>query len=184
MFALTALALGLAAVSWAENIPNLHAGRNDVIYGGGAADRNSAIVLMGPGGPYEGDFEDAKKAISLPFGWNSINIPPSHWQISTINNTKPGMVGTNGWCGANIPSCIPGPDDPWGYGNNWKDYLDLVFTVPDPGASCTVEIKYNIFWDSEPGYDYTYIYKIAEDVDPILLQSYDDTGSSVGAFLS
>jgi len=126
---------------------------------------------------YDGDFEDANGDPSWN-GWTHVDLTQpteSHWNVSNYNQPDPANYAA--WCGnIDFVSCgLPDPDG--GYGNYWNDVLEYRQTVPNPGTSSTVSITATLIYDSEPGYDYTYLsYKfngqfIAD------LHSWDDAGT-------
>jgi len=55
------------------------------------------------------------------------------------------------WCGTDDPALLLTPP---GYGNNWVQYLTKTVELPE-ATSATLALLMR--WDSEPGYDYTYI---------------------------
>ncbi len=77
------------------------------------------------------------------------------------------------WCGE--PA---GSGDPWcgwgtlpGYGNNWSQALITpVLVMP-------AQMTYTTIWDSEPGYDYTYV----QYWDDVNMQWVDDANINAGA---
>ncbi len=162
MFACVALVLGLAMSSVAGVDTPVLTNSNQAVLHGGAVNLAKAagdtIQLMGPGGAYQGDFENAACGGDLPADWTSTDVtaPPNHWHLSTTNNDLANLTGTNFWCGANYSSCGTG-DPAWGYGNSWNDKLVWRYTVADPNVAVNVDVSGFMFWDNEPGYDYGYL---------------------------
>lgn len=87
-------------------------------------------------------------------------IPPgSKWHVTTRNN---GLSGTyNAWCGCDSLGTNPTCDDLafWifkeGYGDDWNYALTLNMAGQNAGTGGT--IKFDIRYDSECYYDYTYL---------------------------
>ena len=109
---------------------------------------------------YYGDFEDADGDPSWN-GWTHTDMTQpteSHWNVSNYNQPDPANHAA--WCGdIGFAACIEeDPEDPeGGYGNEWHDILEFRQTVPNAGTNSTVSITATLIYDSEPGYDYTYL---------------------------
>lgn len=105
---------------------------------------------------YDGDFESAGKAFSWE-GWTSRDLTQgeSHWQVSNYNQSDPDNHAA--WCGdINFPAC-EGEGEPGGYGNGWNDIIEYSTAVNNPAVSSVVTVTATINYDSEPGYDFTYL---------------------------
>lgn len=152
---------------------------------GGPADPAKApgdsTLLMGPWGsaaPYNGQFQTAG---GLPAwnGWTSRDFSQplvNRWHADTYHAVN-GMYSA--WCGSpDFPSCGVG-DEPGGYGNHWKEYLQWSGPVAVPGQSCTVGITALLNHDSEPGYDYLFLECVLGDGSAVQLASWDGTASAV-----
>jgi hypothetical protein len=98
--------------------------------------------------------------------WSFYSNMGCHWHIADTTELDGGNFGglivldgdQSLWCGA-----IPDPNDEYlcgyaalpGYGNGWDEgWCFRCIEVPDTEE---VYIDYQIIWDSEPGYDYTYV---------------------------
>ena len=135
---------------------------DEVLTSAGAAKAvTDTTTLMGPAGlyPCRGDFETAAAlpngSGALPDGWTSVDetVPENHWHVSTFNN--PGS-GNGAWCGATYPPCDDS-DPEGGYGNSWYDVLEFRKAVADPGVATDVRVQGVLRYDSEAGFDYTYL---------------------------
>jgi hypothetical protein len=102
-------------------------------------------------------------------GWISVDLTEQtgcYWHVADATELNGGDFGglivlsglQSLWCGAS-----PDPLDPVlcgyaalpGYGNGWdQGWCFKCIEVPDTEA---VYICYDVIWDSEPGYDYTYV---------------------------
>jgi hypothetical protein len=102
-------------------------------------------------------------------GWISVDLTEQtgcYWHVADATELNGGDFGglivlsglQSLWCGAS-----PDPLDPIlcgyahlpGYGNNWdQGWCFKCIEVPDTEE---VYICYDVIWDSEPGYDYTYV---------------------------
>jgi hypothetical protein len=139
-------------------------------------------------------------------GWIPVDLTVQHgcyWHVADASELDGGDFGRLNilsgsqslWCGA-----IPDPNDEVlcgyatlpGYGNGWdQGWCMRCIEVPDTEE---VYIEYLIAWDSEPGYDYTYVEYVTKgtcdslthpDVIPSWqwneIASYDDIGSSTAS---
>ena len=108
-----------------------------------------------PGNTYNGDFQDD---IGLPWwdDWYCVDYTQKDtaiWHCSTYN----AVAGMSWYCGdETIPSC-GGGDPVGGYGNNYDEWLSCYVPVVNPGAGTQITLTYDINYDNEPGYDYTYV---------------------------
>jgi len=158
----------LAIPAQAEEIPRPTIG-GGAIHGGNpqfAKAGADTINLMsthgdpsnGPGEPYYfGDFEDADGNPCWN-GWTHRDLTQpteTHWNVSTYN--QGGVVGDYAaWAGdITIPVCTT--DAVGGYGNSWTDLLRFSVPVGNSGVSSMVTVTASLQYDSEPGYDYTYL---------------------------
>jgi hypothetical protein len=137
--------------------------QSSIVYGGPAVKAvTDTVDLMGPGGsskafyPYRGNFENVSAkpggAGLLLDGWYSVDetAPINYWNASIYHNP---FTGKAAWFGAMVPACS-GETEPGGYMSNWRGTLEYRKTVT---AAATVHLVFDIAWDSEPGYDYTYL---------------------------
>ena len=84
------------------------------------------------------------------------------------------------WCGVRA-----NPADPYlcgwlrapGYGNDWEQYL-TTSAISFVGA---ITFDYRVAYDSEPGYDYTYVEYDAGGNNWVRIAAYDDCGDSVAS---
>ncbi len=177
IYLLVASCLTTTASEAGQPIP---AGNNNVIHGGNTALIKAAadtINLMGPTGSgslYLGDFEAGWN------NWTSADLTEqtvSHWQVSDYNQTVPGNLAA--WCGSlAYAACPDGSDVAGGYGNDWRDALELHLAVHDPLQSATVRVTGTLQNDTEPGYDYTYLSVVSEgQPDLIDLEIWDGVGA-------
>jgi hypothetical protein len=120
-------------------------------------------------------------------GWTRLDMTAqadTFWHVEDY--LEPELAGLPGplegtksaWCGA-----PPGPWDymcrwskPPGYGNLWKQWL-VTDPVPTTGL---VTFSYHGYFDSEPGYDYTYVEYYAGGGNWQTLASYTGTHNVVG----
>jgi len=127
---------------------------------------------------YDGDFEDADGDPNWN-GWTHSDLSKlteTHWNVSNYNQPDPANHAA--WCGdINIAACDTS-DVEGGYGNKWHDILEFRQTVPNVGDGSTVTITATLIYDSEPGYDYTYLsYKFnGQHIEN--LHSWTGTGST------
>lgn len=164
MFACVALVLGMAMSSVAGEIPNITSDINAWQSGSnayGAKAAGDTIQLMGPGGLYQGDFENAVVGVDrLPSGWTSVDLTTgsaanSHWKIfAPAGFDTLGITGNGLWCGEYFPAC--GANFA-GYGDDWNELVEWRYTVLDPASSSTVTVSGNILYMVEPDYDYAYL---------------------------
>lgn len=160
-FACLAVALMFAFGAFAEQ--REMSSQSSIIYGGPAVKAvTDTVDLMGPGGsskafyPYRGNFENvaAKPAGAglLLDGWYSVDetAPANYWHADVYHNP---FTGKAAWFGALVPACS-GELEAGGYMANWRGTLEYRKTVT---AAATVLVQADISWDSEPGYDYTYL---------------------------
>jgi hypothetical protein len=102
-------------------------------------------------------------------GWISVDLTEQtgcYWHVADATELNGGDFGglivlsglQSLWCGAS-----PDPNDVYlcgyaslpGYGNDWdQSWCSKCICVPDTEE---VYICYDVIWDSEPGYDYTYV---------------------------
>ncbi|MFH2053096.1 MAG: FlgD immunoglobulin-like domain containing protein [bacterium] len=120
---------------------------------GAKAFTDSVYVLGDPSTP-EGQFE----SWGTPDwqGWMGVDrsSESSHWKTSTFNAAAldPGQPDNHAWwCGEVFTPCAGDP--PEGYGNNWDESLHWVFSVPDPGLSCEIQLMAVFNLDLDPAGD-------------------------------
>ena len=193
MFACLALALVFALSASAGDLPNYTRG-NSTIHGGNAnfakAGGDTINLMAGhndptnsPGEPaYFGDFEDASGAPAWN-GWTSYDITQptvTHWSVSTQNADAGQGTGVyTAWCGEYIDACTPA-DSAWGYGASWSDLFVFQKAVGNPGASATVDITADLRYNSEPGYDFTFLsYAVNGVLGYTNIASWDDNGGGI-----
>ena len=118
-----------------------------------AGDTIQLMGRTGSGAAYLGDFEAGWN------GWTSTDLTVStvsHWQVSDYNQAVAGNLAA--WCGdISIASCNDSLDVAGGYGNNWNDLLEFRAAVANPAVAANVALTAVLQYDSEPGYDYTYL---------------------------
>jgi len=159
MFACLALALVFALSSYAGEMPRyVKANGNEVLTGGGqsfAKASRDTVVLIGPGSANIGTFEDVGGNANWN-GWSHYDITQKTvpiWHASTYY----AITGNySAWCGEDVPSC-GGGDPVGGYLNNYNEWLEWRGAVADNSLSCNVTVTANLQYDTEPGYDYTYL---------------------------
>ncbi|PJA74671.1 hypothetical protein CO151_08745 [bacterium CG_4_9_14_3_um_filter_65_15] len=164
MFACVALVLGMAMSSVAGDIPSFTSDVNAWQSGSnayGAKAAGDTIQLMGPGGLYQGDFENAVCGVDrLPAGWSSVdltsgNAASSHWHVfAPAGFDTLGITGNGLWCGDYFPAC--GANFA-GYGDDWNDLVEWRYSVLDNSSSSTVTVSGNILYQVEQDYDYVYL---------------------------
>jgi len=140
---------------------------NESVFGGRPDNPAKTVVvdtqlIMGPwnsGAPYNGQFQSPSGGPSWN-GWTSIDLTQStdiHWHVDTYH----AVSGTySAWCGdASYAACTGSRPDPdtGGYGNAWREILEWRGTVADRWQPCTVDINAIVSYDSEPGYDYSFV---------------------------
>ena len=101
---------------------------------------------------YDGDFEEGWN------GWTHYDVTQptvTHWNVSTYNQGGTGNHAA--WAGdlAIVP-CTE-TDAQGGYGNSWHDILRFSVPVGNQTQSSLVTVTATLQYDSEPGYDYTYL---------------------------
>jgi hypothetical protein len=125
-------------------------------------------------------------------GWVSVDLteqPGCYWHVADATELNGGTFGSLNplsglqslWCGAAPPAPVPvdkvlcGYAKLPGYGNDWdQGWCFKCIEVPDTEE---VYICYDVMWDSEPGYDYTYVeYATATTCDD--LDNIDDIPSA------
>jgi hypothetical protein len=158
MFACLALALVFAIGAYAgQELPRYARGGGSQVLTSEVPNAGKAlgdtICLIGPGAESPvalGDFEA---------GWNgwftvdNTQLTVEKWQASTYF----AVAGTySAWCGEDIPSCGPGDPD-GGYGNGYNEMLEWRGAVANNTLSCTVTVVATLQYDTEPGYDYSYL---------------------------
>ena len=142
-----------------------------------AGDTLLLMGAQGSGAPTIGDFQSPGGGAAWN-GWTSIDDSrdnETHWQAS-----QPLAVSGawSAWCGdPTLPSC-GGADVPGGYGNNWDTLLEWRGTVADPQQPCTVRVQALVSYDSEPGYDYSWL-SCATAGGSVDLWSADGAGAAV-----
>jgi len=158
----------LVSLVQASDLPRFSIG-GEVIHGGSVglakvvADTVNLMATHndptnGPGEPtYFGDFEDAEGNPDWN-GWTHRDLTQpteTHWNVSNYN--QGGVVGDYAaWAGdITIPACTN--DEVGGYGNSWTDLLRFSVPVGNSGVSSLVTVTATLQYDSEPGYDYTYL---------------------------
>jgi len=174
IFACLAPVFVFALGSFAEELPIRSMG-NQMIYGGsvefnkaGADTINLMAATNDPtnnsdprdGGLepyYDGDFEDANGDASWN-GWTHYDITgptETHWNVSNYNQPNPTNYAA--WCGdINFPSCrFEDPDG--GYGEFWNDLIEFRQTVPNTDLMSTVTVTATLIYDSDEGWDFTYL---------------------------
>ena len=119
-------------------------------------------IFLGPqpGNTYNGDFQ-IDNGLPNWDDWNCVDYTQRDteiWHCSTYNSVS----GNSWYCGdENVPSC-GGSDTVGGYGNNYDEWLSYYATVENPDLQTIITLAYDINYDTEPGYDYTYVrYKTA-----------------------
>ena len=136
----------------------------------------------------EYDFDDVFGTAD-PQGWIGVDLTAQDGYYFHIDDFV-GLVGgltplegsQSAWCGAQ-----PDAGDPYlcgyatlpGYGNSWNQ--SWMFSCH--AVSGDVRIDYLIRWDSEPGYDYTYVeYDTCDAVGTswVNLKTYDNVGEGLG----
>jgi hypothetical protein len=197
MFACLALALVFAASSFAGDLPRMTIG-NSMIHGGSVnfnkagtpvnpdtinvmasstdPTNNTVPADLGLEPYYDGDFEDAGGNPAWN-GWTHYDITQptvSHFRVDTFSNYAGSGYGA--WCGDPAIAACDTNDVAGGYGNSWSDLIEFRQTMPNTGTSTQVTITADLFVDSEPGYDYTYLSYKFEGQPFADLQSWDGTG--------
>ena len=118
------------------------------------ASRADTVYLIGGPNRDDGKFQDDVSG-TLPDeeGWIGVDLTQKTptWHVSTYR------TGVNtAYCGDElIPSC-GGTDPVGGYANSYFELLDWSGTAPDPNVATTLDVTGTIWYDNEPGYDYTY----------------------------
>ncbi|MCP4145838.1 MAG: hypothetical protein GY752_11220 [bacterium] len=120
----------------------------------GSSARTDTLYLLGGPDRNDGKFQDdATGTIPDEEGWTGVDltVEPTVWHVSTYR------TGVNtAYCGDElIPSCGAG-DPVGGYANSYWELLDWSGTAPDPLLPTTIDVTGIIWYDNEPGYDYTY----------------------------
>lgn len=155
MFATLAMAMVFAVSSFAADLPKITQG-NSTIHGGSISTAKALLDTVDVMGAatllpvHVGDFAAGWN------GWTAVDntTPVTHFHISNFNQALPTNLAA--YCGdETIASC--GADSVGGYGNGWNDMIAYRVTVADPLVSATVSITATLQWDSEPGYDFTYM---------------------------
>ncbi len=183
MFACLALALVFALSSFAGQSPIPSKGPG-TIHGVGvnfAKAGGDTINLMAPsddptntaGEPlYDGDFEEGWN------GWTSSDLTAptgTHWQVSDYNQTGGNLAA---WCGDNqYPACAGGGDVDGGYGHNYNDLIKFRTEIPTPSVSTTVTITATVQYDSELGWDESYLTAKINNADANNLYIWSGTGT-------
>ena len=178
MFACLALSLVFALNSFAGDDAPIRTKGNAMIFGGGvnfekagldtinlmaAADDPTNNLNPGPCSLlepyYPGDFET---------GWQGFEVidvtlfTKSIWNVSDYQQSAGNLAV---WCGdINIPSCS-GSDPDGGYGNNWHDLLKFSQPVGNATQPTSVTVTANLVNDTDPGYDYTILSYIYDDLE-------------------
>ena len=125
---------------------------------------------------------DGPPGVCDPMGWTSHDLTREQGLMFHVDDflgllpPYAPLTGSNSlWCGSRTDpegtctSCFPG------YGNGWEECFESV-VFPRTGD---VTIEYNIRWDSEPGYDRTFVqYKNAGGV-WTTIQQYDNAGGPI-----
>ncbi len=177
MFACLALALVFAVSSFAGDLPRMTRG-NSMIHGGSVnfdkADLDTINLMASSTDPtnnfdprdggmepyYDGDFEDADGNPDWN-GWTHWDITEpteSHYNVSNYLQdpvNKPGNYAA--WCGDIAIVACDTNDVDGGYGNSWHDLITFRVPVGNPSVSSQVTVTATMQYDSEPGYDYTYL---------------------------
>ena len=188
------LASAVSGETATQRRPRVHDGFRAVLTGGPAvmtkAGGDTINLMAGHNDPtntageptYFGDFEDAAGDPAWN-GWTSYDITQptvTHWSVSTQNaDAGQGTGAFTAWCGDYIDACTPA-DSAWGYGGSWHDLILFQETVGNPGASATVDITAILRYNSEPGYDFTYLsYAVNGVLGYTNLNQWDDNGGGV-----
>ncbi len=178
MFACLALPLVLALSAFAGDLPHyVNSDGSETIIGGGQsfgkASRDT-IQLIGPAAAVKGSFQDGSGSPNWN-GWTHYDVTQPtdiRWQASTYF----AVTGTySAWCGADYASCVSG-DPAGGYGNNYNEMLEWRGTVANNGLSCSVTVQANLQYDTEPGYDYSWVSYEKFDQPLINVASWDGSG--------
>jgi hypothetical protein len=118
------------------------------------ASRADTVYLIGGPNRDDGKFQDDLSGTQPEDeGWFGVDLTAKvpTWHVSTYR------TGVNtAYCGDElIPSC--GVGDPiGGYANSYWELLDWSGTAPNALAATVVDVTGTIWYDNEPGYDYTY----------------------------
>ena len=112
------------------------------------------------------DFDSSNGDINnLPAGWSTADVTDqlaAFWHVADNTELDGGTFGNlvplNGaksmWCGVDATTAVPYCGYAWlpGYGNGWDQILESALTAGD-----SIRLQYNVFFDSEPGYDGTVV---------------------------
>ena len=125
-----------------------------------AVDTTAVMGAAGSGAPYFGDFEAGWN------GWTSVDYThpqTNHWHVSNYNQAVVSNLAA--WCGTLDYAVCAGTDTLGGYGNNWRDPLEIRLPVADPDSSASIHLTGTLQYDTEPGLDYVYLVMWVEDSD-------------------
>lgn len=127
------------------------------------------VYILGGPARQDGKFQDNTGTLPDREGWTSVDATAKtaiNWSVTTFNSPNPGSPAA--WCGEILTAC-PGGDSPQGYRNNYDERLDWYGTVADNSLPTSVTVQALLNYDSEPGYDFTYLeVERAAGLDPIL----------------
>ncbi|MEN8006008.1 MAG: FlgD immunoglobulin-like domain containing protein [Candidatus Krumholzibacteriota bacterium] len=133
---------------------------------------------------FDGDFEDAQGNPAWN-GWTHWDITQpteTHFLVSDFQQAVPGNYAA--WCGdPAIPAC-DASDSVGGYGNYWHDMIEFRTDGSDDpngalntAVSTQVTVTATLQYDSEPGYDYSYLSYRFEGQNLGDMQSWDGSGT-------
>jgi hypothetical protein len=111
------------------------------------------------------DFDASNGDINNLPGWSTVDITDqleAYWHVAdgteldggTFGNLLPLNGSKSMWCGKDASTAVPycGYRYLPGYGNGWDQILESSAVGGD-----SIRLQYNVFWDSEPGYDGTVV---------------------------
>jgi hypothetical protein len=143
----------------------MNASRADTVYLIGGPDRN------------DGKFQDDVSG-TLPDeeGWIGVDLTAKVpvWHVSTYRTG-----GNAAYCGDELIASCGGTDPVGGYGANYLEWLDWTGTVADPMSSTLVEVTGTIWYDNEPGYDYS-DFAVVGPTSATIIGSWNGTSDAAG----
>jgi len=190
MFACLALALVFALAAVADDAKYYTRGNAEMGHGApinnfAKASRDTAYLI----GPLSdspvvlGSFQNAAGTSGDWHGWttNDLSSPDMHWQVSTfmadtLGGGLPGSGNLAAYCGDDFPPCSAYDKGPGGYGDGWFDQLDYVSTITDDTMTTNIHFEADLNYDSEPGYDYSYIGYVSALDGFVFLESFTFRG--------
>ncbi len=173
------LGLGLATVEARQPSLALSSHAGDDLRGrpvGFAKAPPDTSFLLGGPGTIEGRFQTASGTPAW-HGWTGVDFTANaahHWSVTD----DPALVcgGQRSlWLGRRFPAGSPWPGP--GYGNDWRQAVVFAHTVADPLTASTVRWRLAICYDSEPGYDFSYL-EYRQGGAWVVLAEFDGSGTA------